>query len=548
MKGAPDHFSELLDRSGSRAEVCLYYSGISNYKVLAVNHQAARLFDCHEWTAYQPPLDWPDLSQSLQNYLMEALEQATGAPEEKMTPYRQIADQYEETFEVTLYYHVAPGRSEPETAHYFLFTFQSTSAVARDPQSRKLETIGELASGIAHDFNNLIMGMQGNAQLLLATTDLKESDRQRVVNIVRGCTAGASLTRSLLGYAKRQALDMGEFDIIHLVKDVANIIGLALGKPYEIRLIEPLGRTDRTIKAVGCFSSLSHCLMNLIKNARDATPQGGVIEIRWEGNEETACLSVQDFGTGIPAEELQKIFEPFYSTKKKGTGLGLAMVQGIMLQHGGEVQIDSIVGQGTTVSLRWPRGKIDGKKKSRDFRRTTDRIVLGVKPVAGVAHQELAFVVDDDEIVCGAVAGMLQALGFEVKSFSRAEDAISALSPDVAPALIITDYHMPGMDGSEFIRYWHEELPALFREKPIKFILISGHPPSFFAETRQRFPQTPIGVLQKPFQFETLEKKILDPNLNDTEFGLPSPPQPSRFGSFFSKAARLVSTKSEKKK
>lgn len=252
MKGAPDHFSELLDRSGSRAEVCLYYSGISNYKVLAVNHQAARLFDCHEWTAYQPPLDWPDLSQSLQNYLMEALEQATGAPEEKMTPYRQIADQYEETFEVTLYYHVAPGRSEPETAHYFLFTFQSTSAVARDPQSRKLETIGELASGIAHDFNNLIMGMQGNAQLILSGNQLLEEDRLRLVNIIRGCTAGATLTKSLLGYAKRQSLEIAKFDIALLVKDVANLIGLSLGSTYKLQLVEPLGLPHYALPVVGC--------------------------------------------------------------------------------------------------------------------------------------------------------------------------------------------------------------------------------------------------------------------------------------------------------
>src|SRR6202000_3164247 len=136
--------------------------------------------------------------------------------------------------------------------------------------------------------------------------------------------------------------------------------------------------------------SLSHCLLNLIKNAREAMPDGGTIQIMWEGSDSRAAVTVRDHGPGIPEADMAHIFEPFYSTKKQGTGLGLAMVRGILTQHGGTVEIRSTVGMGTSVSLTWPRGDAlavpakpkeagetgDGRRSTHRIFKQTQRIIL----------------------------------------------------------------------------------------------------------------------------------------------------------------------------
>ncbi len=191
---------------------------------------------------------------------------------------------------------------DEEEGHWYLFCFQDSVHWLDNSQGavdqKKLETIGELASGVAHDFNNLIMGIQSNAEAMLAQPSLAPQARDSLVNIIRACSTGASLTRSLLGYAKRQPLTMAPFNLVDLIHDVARIAGVASGK-YRIALGKDFQDPRAQIMVVGSYSSLSHCLLNLIKNAREAMPDGGTVHVLWEGNETRAAVTVRDHGAGI---------------------------------------------------------------------------------------------------------------------------------------------------------------------------------------------------------------------------------------------------------
>ena len=275
----------------------------------------------------------------------------------------------ERSYFAKVFYEGVPATDAKEEEHWYFFCFQDSVNWLDSSQGavdqKKLETIGELASGVAHDFNNLIMGIQSNAEAMLTQPSLAPQARDSLVNIIRACSTGASLTRSLLGYAKRQPLTMTPFNLVDLIHDVARIAGVATGN-HRIALGKDFQDKSEPIMVVGSYSSLSHCLLNLIKNAREAMPDGGTIHVLWEGNDDTATVTVRDHGMGISEQDLAHIFEPFYSTKKQGTGLGLAMVRGILNQHAGTVEIRSTVGMGTSVSLVWPRGEIAAKPlKSR---------------------------------------------------------------------------------------------------------------------------------------------------------------------------------------
>ena len=259
-----------------------------------------------------------------------------------------------------LFYQGVPPSDQCEEEHWYFFCFQDAVNWLEHSQGavnqKKLETIGELASGVAHDFNNLIMGIQSNAEAMLAQPNMTPHAREGLVNIIRGCSTGASLTRSLLGYAKRQPLALSPFNLLDLVHDVSRIAGVANSK-YRISLGKDLAERSKPIMVVGSYSSLSHCVLNLIKNAREAMPDGGTINVLWEGDNETAAITVADNGSGISEEDMARLFQPFFSTKKQGTGLGLAMVRGILQQHNGTVEVRSTLGIGTAVSLVWPRGE-----------------------------------------------------------------------------------------------------------------------------------------------------------------------------------------------
>jgi signal transduction histidine kinase len=519
----------LLDRAGGRIELLVRFSAAEGYELVDWNRAALDLFDLEAPAAGKQALDWDQLPVPLATYLSQALQIVSGAPEEALPEFKHPSKSNPNYF-AKVFYQLIPARDGHEEEHWYFFCFQSSVSLLDNSQGavdqKKLETIGELASGVAHDFNNLIMGIQSNAEAMLAQPEMPQPARDSLVNIIRACSTGASLTRSLLGYAKRQPLTMNPFNLVDLVHDTARIAGVAASS-HRIALGKEFLEKSDPIMVVGSYSSLNHCLLNLIKNAREAMPEGGTIHVIWEGNESMAILTVRDHGAGIPEADLAHIFEPFFSTKKQGTGLGLAMVRGILQQHSGTVEIRSTVGMGTSVSLVWPRGAIDAasvkaKGKERvDARRSThrilrqsQRIIMQSQRMPADSHF-LIYVIDDDDLVRDGLCSLLEHLGHRTQSYRQPEVALQALlSTDIPPEVVIVDYNMPGMNGAQFIGRYSTAVLDNEKFKKTQILLMSGLPPSHFQDFMSEFAQLKLGILEKPFSLETLRKKLA--NIQDT--------------------------------
>jgi nitrogen-specific signal transduction histidine kinase/CheY-like chemotaxis protein len=514
---------DLLSRAGGRAEVLVHFSTTQGYEVFDWNRAAAELFELNASGPGPTPLRWVELPASLAEYLSQALQVVSGAPEEAMPGFKHPA-RPERSYFAKVFYENVPPAETTEEGHWYLFCFQDSVNWLDSSQGavdqKKLETIGELASGVAHDFNNLIMGIQSNAEAMLAQPSLAPQARDSLINIIRACSTGASLTRSLLGYAKRQPLTMAPFNLIDLIHDVARIAGVASGK-YRIVLGKDFQDPKASIPLVGSYSSLSHCLLNLIKNAREAMPDGGTVQVLWEGTETRATVTVSDHGAGIPEQDMARIFEPFFSTKKQGTGLGLAMVRGILTQHSGTVEIRSTVGMGTSVSLIWPRGdagavpapqtekeKLDGRRSTHRIFRQTQRIILQSKRQPADSHF-LVYVIDDDDLVRDGLCSLLEHLGHRTKSYRYPEVALQELiAANPPPEVVIVDYNMPGMNGAQLIGGYSTAVAKNPRFDGTSILLMSGLPPSHFQDFMSEFAQLKLGILEKPFSLETLRRKL----------------------------------------
>ena len=505
----------------------MHFSASRGYEVYSWNRSASDLFELPVPPPNNEPMNWADLPAPLAEYLSQALQMVSGEPEESMPGFKDPRHPERNYFAKVFYEgEAADEEAKIEEGHWYLFCFQDSSHWLEDSQGvvdqKKLETIGELASGVAHDFNNLIMGIQSNAEAMLAQPSLAPQARDSLVNIIRACNTGASLTRSLLGYAKRQPLTMTPFNLVELIHDVARIAGVAAGK-YRIALGKDFQDPKSSIMLVGSYSSLSHCLLNLIKNARESMPDGGTVHLLWEGNDARAAVTVRDHGSGIPEDDMAHIFEPFFSTKKQGTGLGLAMVRGILNQHSGTVEIRSTVGMGTSVSIIWPRGDTtlgapDAKEKAKDnvdLRRSThrifkqtQRIILQSKRLPAESHF-LVYVIDDDDIVRDGLCSLLEHLGHRTKSYRYPETALEELiAIATPPEVVIVDYNMPGMNGAQFIGRFSTAVAKESRFDGTSILLMSGLPPSHFSDFMSEFKHLKLGILEKPFSLETLRRKL----------------------------------------
>jgi signal transduction histidine kinase len=255
-------------------------------------------------------------------------------------------------------------------------------------QAQKMEAVGQLTGGIAHDFNNLLSVIQGNLELLIRRRIPEEEVPDRVDAMMRASKRGAQLTRQLLAFSRRQKLHPHAVEVNDLVPSMIQMLQSTIGETVEVRFVPDGGACDAHVDP----GQLESAILNLAINARDAMPHGGVLTIATASGEfqfpaETspdlkegeknepiegtyALIAVSDTGTGISAENVDKVWEPFFTTKSvgQGSGLGLSMVYGFVKQSGGQLEIDSTEGEGTTVKLYLPA---TAPEKLRAFREKT---------------------------------------------------------------------------------------------------------------------------------------------------------------------------------
>ncbi len=359
-------------------------------------------------------------------------------------------------------------------------------------QSQKMEAIGRLSGGIAHDFNNLMQVIRGNAELLM---DDPGTDPSVTTPILRAVERGAELTQRLLAYARKQPLMPRAVDVSKLLQDMLAILDRALGEPIEVSLF-----TDPdTWPAQADPGQLETAILNLALNARDAMPNGGQLVIRCANvtrngvtedrgdllaGGEFVSITVSDNGEGMNADTRKRAIDPFFTTKGvgQGSGLGLSMVYGFVMQSGGHLDIESEEHAGTTITMLLPRAKAPPPSSRTE---TADDNMQG--------NGETVLVVEDNPEVRELARRMLESLGYRAIEAATVAEAQVHLDQGVKVDLVLSDVVLPGgASGLEFARELMQSRPDL----PVA--LMSGYPD--VTETGKGEADLEIILLNKPFQ------------------------------------------------
>jgi len=355
-------------------------------------------------------------------------------------------------------------------------------------QGQKLEAIGRLTGGMAHDFNNLLHVVNMNLQFIVR---MAEDERLAVYarRAKEAVARGSRLTAQLLSFARAQSLVPKLNDVNALIANLNELIEVSAGSRVKVEL----ALAERSLPAVLDSGQLEMAVLNMAVNSRDAMADGGTLTIRTEAVDEAGGrfvrVRVSDNGAGIPPSLLTKVFDPFFTTKPvgKGTGLGLSQVYGFARQSGGNAEIQSTVGRGTTVVLTFPRAD-------------AEEALAAAEPAASLAAPlggEQVLVVEDDAQVRQGIVECLRMLGYTVREAVDGVAGLGALKEN-RPDLLLVDYLMPGMNGAELITAARHLYPGM----PI--LLATG-----YADMAQ--VEKVIGrqsVLAKPFDLETLGSAV----------------------------------------
>ncbi|WEZ85536.1 PAS domain S-box protein (plasmid) [Rhizobium sp. 32-5/1] len=327
-------------------------------------------------------------------------------------------------------------------------------------QAQKMEAVGQLTGGVAHDFNNLLMAILGSLEIARKRALEGQNVIELIDNAISGAKRGASLTQRLLAFSRKQDLKLEVVDAPSLVREMAELLQRSIGPSIEISTTFPLSLPPVWSDP----NQLESALLNLVVNARDAMPDGGIIAISAHKHVlkekqlpelragQYVCLSVTDEGEGMNTETLEKAATPFFTTKGigKGTGLGLSMVQGLMAQSGGRLVMKSTLGRGTTAELWLPVAEITGKSDA------------AVETSASAAVPPLTVLaVDDDSLVLMNTVLMLEDLGHRVIEANSGQEALRLLEHGPLPDILITDHAMPQMTGAQLAGEVIERYPGL---------------------------------------------------------------------------------------
>jgi len=368
-------------------------------------------------------------------------------------------------------------------------------------QAEKLVSIGQLAGGVAHDFNNLLTVILGRCDLLLTRSPLEEPVRRGIDLISKTGQRAVTLTRQLLAFSRKQVLEPRVLDLNAVVPETAKMLERLIGEHIEL-VFRPAPDLGRVRVDPG---QIEQVLMNLVVNARDAMPEGGRLTIETANVElgedyvrghvgaqpgAHVMLAVSDTGTGMDAATRARVFEPFFTTKApgKGTGLGLAMVYGIVTQSGGSIWVDSEPGRGTTFKIYLPRVEEAPEAPAAAQR----------QPERGT---ETILVTEDDADVRTLVCEILGAYGYTVFEAGRPADALTIAERYAGVIhLFLTDVIMPEMTG----RALADRLVALRPE--MKVLYMSGYTDDAIVHHGTLDPGTHF--VQKPMTPEALTRKV----------------------------------------
>ena len=354
---------------------------------------------------------------------------------------------------------------------------QRQKAEAALLQAQKMEAVGQLTGGLAHDFNNLLTAVVGNLDLIRARTT-EPRITKLADNAFKAAERGSKLTAQLLAFSRTQKLATSSIDINRTIEEMYEFLNQSLGAGISVQM--KLDPSAPIVIADG--NQLEVGILNLGINARDAMPGGGTLTIATASDpadERRVIVSVSDTGTGMPPDVVARAFDPFFTTKPpgKGTGLGLSQVYGLVRQMGGDVDIISKPGEGTTVRLHLRRGHVASVSDAEAAHVSND------------GHAERILVVDDDHDVRAIMTSFLSEIGYVVHEAEHGEAAL-ALQKTVQPQLMIIDFAMPGTNGADVVKAARAVQPTL----PILFV--SGYADS--AALEAAMGSAPF--LKKPFR------------------------------------------------
>jgi PAS domain S-box-containing protein len=383
-------------------------------------------------------------------------------------------------------------RVEERTAELMKEVAAREKAQEQLRQAQKMETIGQLTGGVAHDFNNLLMAVMGNLDLLRKRLPDDPRLNRLIAGALQGAERGASLTQRLLAFARQQDLKAVPVDLRTLIQGMIDLLQRSLGPRIVLRMDLPEGLPPARVDA----NQLELAVLNLVINARDAMPDGGEIEIKvaeYRANDDPVLspgrylkLAVVDTGIGMSADTLKRAIEPFFSSKPlgKGTGLGLSMVHGFAVQLGGELQLSSSLGKGTTATLLFPVASAAP---------AAERPTLAVPKVSRSA---VILFVDDDPLIAMSTTEMLEDLGHRVIGANSGFHALDILRSEQPIDLMMTDHMMPGMTGLELAAASRQVRPSL----PV--LLATG-----YAELPEG-AQVDLPRLAKPYHQDQLRDRL----------------------------------------
>ncbi len=399
---------------------------------------------------------------------------------------------------------------------------------AQMAQTQKMNAVGTLAGGIAHDFNNVLTAILLSSDHLLLQARPADASFADLMEIKRNANRAAVLVRQLLAFSRKQTMRPTVLNLTDVVGDLRMLVDRLISGT-NVKLDVEYGRDLWPVKTD--LSQFEQVLINLCVNARDAMPQGGTLTLRTRNlpaaevaafnysympHEDMVLVEVTDTGTGIAPEIMDKIFEPFFTTKEvgKGTGLGLAMVYGIVKQSGGYIQPESEVGKGTTFRIFLPRHIVEPAVAAEAD--AADQAVAsgGANVVELVQPKQpedltgsaVILLVEDEEAVRRGGKRMLETRGYTVYEAGSGVEALDIMDElEGKVDIVVSDVVMPEMDGPSLLRELRKKYPDL------KFIFVSGYAEDAFA--RNLPPEAKFGFLPKPFSLKQLAvavKETLD--------------------------------------